>query len=165
MAPYNGVDTLAVRHIYKHMLEIIPEECKQVTELELALTPVLLDIENTGMALDMELLQKHSQAFPVTLYLIEKELEKLKEVEIEGITINFGNTNVDRAYKIAKEILNEAGLISGAVNAVKAGMNAVGVGGEEETETRKSQLSQLVKIMDTISTIAKKLEPLGFTIQ
>lgn len=77
MCPYSCVDVLAVRKIYTSLMDIIPEECSKVLALELAVTPVLLDIENTGMSLNMELLNVHNTALPGTLMLIERQLKKL----------------------------------------------------------------------------------------
>jgi DNA polymerase-1 len=81
MAPYSAVDVLSVRHIWKNLMSVMPAECTEVIELEKQVTPVLLGIENTGMMLDMELVQAHAQALPATLFLIEKELARLTKIE------------------------------------------------------------------------------------
>lgn len=90
MCPYAAVDTLCVRHIFKEIVQQIPEECNRVVELEQAVTPILLGIERNGLTLDMELVEHHYVGFPMILQAIVKELEKLT-----GFTDMRPHTNAD----------------------------------------------------------------------
>jgi DNA polymerase-1 len=76
MAPYAGVDTLAVRVIAETLREEIPEECYTALGLEIELTPILFEMECIGAKLDMELLGKHDISLPASLFGIEGIIQK-----------------------------------------------------------------------------------------
>jgi len=64
MAKYGAVDAAAVRELHRFYIKHIPEECSRIRDVEIDLTPMLFDMENTGMLLDMELIANDMLLFP-----------------------------------------------------------------------------------------------------
>lgn len=52
MAPYGGQDVLTTRDLKRYIMSHMPESCKLVSDNEVKLTRILLEMENVGMQVD-----------------------------------------------------------------------------------------------------------------
>lgn len=76
MCPYAAVDALCVQALYNKLYPNVPEESRRIYEIENQVTQVLFDIENAGMQVDTELVERHNRQIPAALYTLMSYLEK-----------------------------------------------------------------------------------------
>lgn len=75
-APYAAVDVLSVRELRRALLAEMPDECAQIVDLELALTSILLEIENNGMQVDLERVEQDYRGLVCELEALNQFLAK-----------------------------------------------------------------------------------------
>lgn len=76
MCPYAAVDALCVQALYDKLIKTVPEESSRIHAIENQVTQVLFDIENSGMQIDINLVEQHNRQIPAALYALLNYLEK-----------------------------------------------------------------------------------------
>jgi DNA polymerase-1 len=74
MAKYGAVDAIGVRLLYNFYTENIPAECNRVKELEVSLTPILFEMENVGMMLNVDKVTNDMLLLPQFLGGLKREI-------------------------------------------------------------------------------------------
>lgn len=78
MAPYAAVDTLCVRHLLRELRTRIHPECDRVTNIELSLTDLLVQIEHIGIRCDPEAIKDDWR------YLTKVQTKRVKRIKKES---------------------------------------------------------------------------------
>lgn len=74
---YAGQDVLTARKLDHYIERMMPEDCRQVWEIEQLLTPVLFDMELEGMRVDQGQLEEAEMKILLELTHIEETLQKI----------------------------------------------------------------------------------------
>jgi len=86
---YACKDVLVNRQLYRHFMEGLPEQSLQVLEMEIALAPVLYDMELRGMMVDKKTLKIELLK---SLHIMLKSTERISE--ITGFEFTNSSTNM-----------------------------------------------------------------------
>jgi len=77
MAEYGAQDVLTNRRLFNYLRRRCPEECRQIWDMEILLTPALIDIEQEGLCIDTTELTSENYISLYKLLKLEAEIEKL----------------------------------------------------------------------------------------
>lgn len=82
MAEYGCQDVLSTRLLYDYIMKTMPKQCHGVADTEIALTPVLIDMERTGLHVDEIELKSFQLTTLVQMMNWEEELHDLSDFPI-----------------------------------------------------------------------------------
>lgn len=77
LGPYACEDVYTVRRIYKFLVQNRPEQVKRIWDIETSLTPILLEMERTGVCVDVNELKSVEFAIHNKLSQLDEQLEQL----------------------------------------------------------------------------------------